>query len=69
MDFATSDLPLSTPMDVPVFCGAVLGTAVQSACVRLAATAAIRRLPATTTVFVVCQDSLLRSSRLTLAHA
>ena len=37
-----------------VFCGAVLGTTVQTACVLLTATATFRRLPATSSVFVVC---------------
>ena len=42
---------------VPVFCGAVLGTTLQSACVQLAATSSIQRVPTmTASVFVVCQD-------------
>ena len=54
-----------------VFCGAVLGTTFQAACVWLTATATIRRLPPAATVFVVCQDSLLlrADGRLTLVHA
>ena len=41
---------------VPVFCGAVLGTAIHPSCVQLTATTAIQRLPSTASVFVVCQD-------------
>ena len=41
---------------VPVFCGAVLGATVLSACVQLAATSSLQRMPAATSVFVVCQD-------------
>ena len=48
-----------------VFCGVVLGTAIRSACVQLSASATVLRMPASATVFVVCQDSPLRSSRLT----
>ena len=56
---------------VTVFCGAVLGTTILeipvgfSTCVWLTATTAFPRLPSTSTtsVFVVYQDSLLRSSR------
>ena len=52
-----------------VFCGAVLGTTVQTAGVQLAAAATIQRLPTSASVFVVCQDFLLRSSRFTLVRA
>ena len=51
-----------------VFCGAVLGSSIQTSCVLLPATTTSPRIPPTTTVFVVCQDFLLRSSRLTLVH-
>ena len=41
---------------VAVFCGALLGSTMRTTCVQLTATATIRRIPSTTTVFVVCQD-------------
>ncbi len=49
-----------------VFYEAVLGTVVRATCVWLAVPTTFHRLPTPTVVFVVCQDSLLRSSRLTL---
>jgi len=54
---------------VTVFCGVVLGMPLPTPCVWLTATTTIQRLPSTTSDFVVCQDSLLRSSRLTLVRA
>jgi len=41
---------------IAVFCGAVLGAAVRSACVQLAASSGILRVPSPSTVFDVCQD-------------
>ena len=41
---------------IAVFCGVVLGAAVRSACVQLAASSGILRVPSPSTVFVVCQD-------------
>ena len=38
----------------PVFCGAVLGTTRQTACVWLTASTSIRRMPTASTGFVVC---------------
>ena len=52
-----------------VFCGAVLGTTLQATCVQLAASATFQRFPTTTSVFVVCQDSLLCSSRPLSVHS
>ena len=49
-------IPKDRVRAVAVFCGAVLGTSIQATCVWLAATTAIPRLPATASVFVVCQD-------------
>ena len=51
-----------------VFCGAVLGTSIRTSCVLISATLALL-VGTTAAAFVVCQDFLLRSSRLTLAHA
>ena len=39
-----------------VFCGAVLGSAIPTACVQLSATSAMPRVPTSSAVFVVCQD-------------
>ena len=41
---------------VPVFCGAVFGASIRTACVQLSAASSSLRLPATPSVFVVCQD-------------
>ena len=62
--------------EVTVFFGAVLGTTILSIPVGFSTyvwpteITAFPRLPSTSTssVFVVCQDSLLRSSRLTISH-
>ena len=58
-----------TVIMIAVFCGAVLGTALQTTCVLLSASSTILRLPTTASVFVVCQDSLLRSSRPLSVHS
>ena len=53
---------------VPVFCGAVFGASIRTACVQLSAASSSLRLPATPSVFVVCQD-FRTAGPLTLARA